>query len=204
MRRSDALAILPSEPEPEAPAAPPSSDEAAAPPVDVAADEPLPPRPRTRGDCEVVWGGVRPCPYVGCRYHIVGAELHHGGAITIGNGPRRGPDLGVLASSASEAEVDAYVDGLVEVLAAGPTCALDVIDDDPDGVVLDAVGDAIGVTRERIRQIESRAKRRLPKEVRRELHLSRADFRPGPAAQPDRDHAAPKPKWAAPRGRARV
>ena len=203
MKRSGALAILPSEPEPAVPAAPPPSDEAAASPVDIEAAEPLPPRPRTRGDCDLP-RGMRPCPYVGCRHHVVGVDLLFGGAIGIGNGPRRGPDLGALPSSASDADVDAYVDGLVEVLRAGPTCVLDLVDDEPDGLVLELVGDAIGVTRERIRQIEAKGKRRLPNEVRRELHLGHADFRAGPAAQPDRDHAPPKPKWARPGRRARV
>lgn len=46
-------------------------------------------------------------------------------------------------------------------LLLAPSCALDVVDANPVGVTLEVVGDLLGVTRERIRQIEEKALRKL-------------------------------------------
>lgn len=86
-------------------------------------------RPRTRGECE---GGLRPCPWYGCRYHL-GLEL-----------------LGPLRQVRVLHEPDEWI---------GPTCALDVAEDGPQP--LRRVGDLLGLTRERARQVEERALVRL-------------------------------------------
>lgn len=86
-------------------------------------------RPKTRGECVA---GPRPCPWVGCRYHLY--------LETNGEGVRYNfPGL--------------EVDELPE------TCALDVAD--LGGVTLETVGEILNVTRERIRQVEFKAGRRL-------------------------------------------
>lgn len=88
----------------------------------------LPDRPRTRGDCA---GGSRPCPWVGCRYHLA-IEVH-------------------LRTGKVRARPEAEDD-----LSCLPeTCSLDVADRGPNK--LDTVALAMGVTRERARQIEERA-----------------------------------------------
>lgn len=94
-------------------------------------------RPRTRGEC---MGGPRPCPWVGCRYHLFLEVVNQGSAIRLPRG------LGV------------------EPEMLEPSCALDVADDEPK--TLEEVAEYLGVTRERIRQVEDAAlaklKKRLP------------------------------------------
>ncbi len=78
-------------------------------------------RPQTRAEC----GTERPCPYVGCRYHLI---WEHSGV--------HGNDD----------------DQLIELLEEMPeTCALDVADQ--GGTTLQEIGDAMGLTRERVRQM---------------------------------------------------
>ncbi len=43
----------------------------------------------------------------------------------------------------------------------GSICTLDLVADNPDGMPLEAIGDLLGVTRERIRQIEAEGLRKL-------------------------------------------
>lgn len=115
-------------------------------------------RPKTRGDCERV---ERPCPYVGCRYHLALQVNPATGSIGL-NRPRpagkstvwRKRKLGDLAEQAVE-----WLQGMRE------TCALDVAE---RGAILEEVGQLIGVTRERVRQIEEKALRRLASALRRE------------------------------------
>jgi len=80
-------------------------------------------RPKRRSDCV---DGPRPCPWVGCRYHLF--------MDTTGAG-----SLKMLRS-------------IDDLETAPATCALDVAD--AGGKALEEVGDLIGVTRERVRQIE--------------------------------------------------
>lgn len=89
-------------------------------------------RPRKRSECEPGgWNEARPCPFVGCKHHTyldVNAET------------------GTMRTS-----------GPLEDLLSGKTlwsCSLDV---PPGGVVLDEIGQVFGVSRERIRQIETDA-----------------------------------------------
>ena len=84
-------------------------------------------RPLTRGDCE---GMPRPCPYVSCSMHLY-LDVD--------------PDTGALKLNFPGLEVDELRE----------TCALDVAA--AGGVTLDAVGDALSITRERVRQIETQA-----------------------------------------------
>lgn len=99
-------------------------------------------RPKNRSECV---SGPRPCPLVGCRYHLaldVGPEARYGcngRSITIPKGLMADP-AGVLESMPD-------------------TCALDVADRGPQ--TLAAVGEALGVTRERIRQIEAKLLEKL-------------------------------------------
>jgi hypothetical protein len=83
-------------------------------------------RPKTRGDC---FGGPRPCPHVGCRYHTY-LEVTAAGSLVINR-----PDVDVADLKAS--------------------CSLDVADAGPQ--TLEAVGAVLNVTRERTRQLESAA-----------------------------------------------
>jgi hypothetical protein len=89
-------------------------------------------RPETRGDC--LPGGMneqRPCPYVSCRHHIY-LDVTRDGALRL-NFPDIGPD---------------------ELEKLPGTCALDLADQ--GGLTLEDVGEALGVTRERARQLEER------------------------------------------------
>jgi hypothetical protein len=93
-------------------------------------------RPRTRGDCA---GGERPCPWVSCKHHLY---------------------------------VDVYrnTDGLqlnwpaLEVWDLVESCALDMAD--RDGSTLKEIGAVMNVTRERIRQIEIKATRRISRAMK--------------------------------------
>ena len=97
----------------------------------VAADGVTIERPKTRGECV---GGERPCPWVGCRHHLF-LDVTNGGTSITYPFPDSEPDE--LAHS----------------------CSLDVADD--GGITLDDVGTILNVTRERIRQIEAKALRKL-------------------------------------------
>lgn len=77
--------------------------------------------------------GVRPCPFVSCRHHLY-LDVTDAGAIKL-NFPDIEPDE--LAFS----------------------CALDIAD--AGGATLEQVGAALNVTRERIRQMEERAMKRI-------------------------------------------
>jgi len=82
-------------------------------------------RPRTRGDCR---DGMRPCPFVGCKYHLfldVNPDTHS----IKKNFPHK------------------------DVWELEETCALDVAE--RGGLTLEEVGDLLNLTRERIRQMEA-------------------------------------------------
>jgi hypothetical protein len=92
-------------------------------------------RPRTRGECV---HGVRPCPWVGCRYHMYLDVQEETGSLKI-------------------VFPDRDYDGLAD------TCALDVADRGEH--TLD--GGLLNVTRERARQLETRALRAVKLVTRR-------------------------------------
>lgn len=79
-------------------------------------------RPQTRADCA---RAIRPCPFVGCRYHLA-LDVAANGSIKL-NFP--GVELGEMPA----------------------TCALDVADE--GGASLEEVAVALNLTRERVRQI---------------------------------------------------
>ena len=81
-------------------------------------------RPLTRGDCSQV---PRPCPYVGCKYHLY-LDVQDSGNLRLG------------------------FDG--EPWEMAESCALDVADNNPDGITLEETGKILGLTRERVRQLE--------------------------------------------------
>ena len=85
-----------------------------------------PHRPPNRSICE---NGVRPCPYVSCRYHLY-LDVRGDGVLRI-NFPEREPE---------------------ELMAS---CALDMSEDGPR--TLDQVAALMGMSKERARQIEATA-----------------------------------------------
>lgn len=88
------------------------------------------PRPRTRADC---CDGPRPCPFVGCRYHLY-LDVSPIGSLVL-NFPALEP--GDLAE----------------------TCALDIAE--RGSATLEEIAKALNITRERARQLEARALERL-------------------------------------------
>ncbi len=92
---------------------------------------PEPPRPVVRGECV---GAPRPCPYVGCRYHLY-LDVH----------PRTGSIK--------------YNFPHLEPHELPYSCALDVAD--LGGLTLENVGELTNLTRERIRQVETMARNKL-------------------------------------------
>lgn len=134
--------------------------------------EPGPRRPRTRGDCE---DGPRPCPWVGCRYNLMLEVTEAGGLRPMSGylpdrrldgaghtyratGARRDPvvsqrrlrqDGGRIVTEVAERLIEWFTEHDL------PTCALDVAEQGEH--TLDAVGEPLGITRERVRQVETRA-----------------------------------------------
>lgn len=96
-------------------------------------------RPKTRGECA---RGPRPCPWVSCKHHLYLDYYPRYGKIRL-NFPQ------------------------LEVWEMRETCALDVAD--RGFKQLQAVGDVLGITRERVRQIECAAIEKLRKVLQREL-----------------------------------
>jgi len=91
-----------------------------------------PHRPPNRSICEQ---GVRPCPYVSCRYHLY-LDVRGDGVLRI-NFPEREPE---------------------ELMA---TCALDMAEDGPR--TLDQIAGLMGMSKERARQLEASAFTKLKK-----------------------------------------
>lgn len=86
-------------------------------------------RPSTRGDCQHGAHAERPCPFVSCKHHLYLDVNERTGSIKMNF-----PDL--------------------EVHDLPETCGLDVAD--RGGITLEEVGELMNLTRERIRQLETR------------------------------------------------
>ncbi len=91
-------------------------------------------KPTTREECKN--NGVRPCPYVSCKYHLYLNVNKNNGSIKFNF-----PDL--------------EFDDLEE------TCALDIIE--KGEATLDMIGQYMNLTRERVRQIEDKVLQKLHK-----------------------------------------
>lgn len=96
-------------------------------------------RPDSREDCRL---SERPCPFVSCKYHLYLDVNPRTGSIKLNF-----PDL--------------------EVWELPETCALDVAD--RGGMTLEEVGELLNLTRERIRQVESKGIGKLRDEQDEEL-----------------------------------
>ena len=92
------------------------------------------PRPMERADCVQGTNAERPCPFVSCKHHLYLDVNPRNGAIKLNF-----PDL--------------------EVWDMPETCALDIAD--RGGVTLDEVGEIMNLTRERVRQLETRGLAKL-------------------------------------------
>lgn len=98
-------------------------------------------RPKTRGDCE---DAPRPCPYVSCSHNLYLDVNPESGAIKL-NFPH------------------------LEVWELAETCSLDVAD--RGGITLEETGVILNVTRERARQIQAEALRRIKDQTGIDLGL---------------------------------
>lgn len=108
-------------------------------------------RPETRGECVNDGPNAqRPCPFVSCAHHLF-LDVTKAGSLKL-NFPA--PSL------------DALVENLEKMKQS---CALDVAggeDGEGDGVTLEEVGALMNVTRERIRQMEEKFKRKMREDPR--------------------------------------
>ena len=132
----------------------------------VLSDAEAPSRPVTRGDCA---DGPRPCPWVSCSHHAI---------------------HGVLLGEAGRDIAEDQVVEAIEAMSA--SCTLDVADE--GGATLEAVAEPWGVTRERIRQLEARALKRVkPRSLGLAADLSEDEL-PASVPAPKRV-AAPRIDW---------
>jgi len=81
--------------------------------------------PKKRGDCV---GGLRPCPWVRCRYHIIWLRWRIFQRMT----------------------ADEISDTLFKL---DETCVLDIVDNNPGGCTLAKIGEVLGATRQLAYQI---------------------------------------------------
>jgi hypothetical protein len=84
-------------------------------------------RPKTRAECV---DGHRPCPFVLCKYHLF-LDVN--------------PETGSITFNFPDVEPDELIE----------SCALDIAD--RGGLILEDVGNLLNLTRERVRQVETKA-----------------------------------------------
>lgn len=100
--------------------------------------------PKTRGDCE---GVDLPCNFLSCRHNLV--------ISAVGTGRDAGARVSGLRRMI-DMDNPELMEAIRDRLNAGnPTCALDVAEE--DGQTLEQIGNIMGLTRERVRQIEEEA-----------------------------------------------
>lgn len=110
-------------------------------------------RPRTRGDCV---GGARPCPFVGCAHHLALDITEVGTILLRGGYESSSGSIAIpirMTPEDFEREADAFIEHFFE--QGRESCELDGAD--AGGLTLQEVGERSGVTRERVRQIETEA-----------------------------------------------
>lgn len=93
-------------------------------------------RPSSRRECMDM---ERPCPFVSCRYHLY-LEVRSTG---------KGFRVNSLVRGIPPDEIEVALRKLPD------TCSLDVADRSPGGMTLEKVGRRMGITRERVRQLEA-------------------------------------------------
>lgn len=120
-------------------------------------------RPKVRAEC--VPGGekhLRPCPWAMCKYNMFDMLMS---TVRVGQGPHvvretretaDGGDGGGEEASQEYRPILSPLDIQPEI-----SCLLDIIDRNPGGCTLDVIGDVLGLTRERIRQIHVVALRKI-------------------------------------------
>jgi hypothetical protein len=112
-------------------------------------------RPRSRAECA---GAARPCMFVSCKHHLYLDVNPATGSIKL-NFPDR------------------------EIWELDETCALDVAD--RGGITLEEVGTIMNLTRERIRQVETRGLLKLRAIAEQEPGPPPPEPRPGPFEEED-------------------
>ena len=114
-------------------------------------------RPTKRGGCSVKGA----CPYVSCRHHLAVDTKQSTILSSYGDS---------IPGVASQVSFEAWSSKLVRSLVTVEhTCSLDVADSGPK--TLDEVGELLGVCKERVRQIEEVALRKLSRlKVLRDRH----------------------------------
>ena len=125
-------------------------------------------RPRTRAECPPPG---EPCPWVSCKHHLYLDVNDRTGSVKINF-----PDL--------------------EVWELAEPCALDVAD--RGGITLEEVGALMNLTRERVRQLETRAVAQLAESTDLRSHAGLEDsprYAPPVRVEPD-DADAEEPSWA--------
>jgi hypothetical protein len=118
-------------------------------------------QPVTRGDCA---DGPRPCPWLRCKHHtLIERELR-------GEERRQhsAPWLPGVRLHPAARSATSLSDALSRLTSS---CALDVVDYNPDGMDLAAIGAVLGISGEAARLIERRALTKL----RHAVELRKAD-----------------------------
>lgn len=117
-------------------------------------------RPRTYGECQAQGLGLtRHCPFVSCSYHLA-LDVTYRGSIKV-------------QLSAWDPDEQA-----LDPAALTQTCALGVAAQFPEGLSLQETGNLLGVTRERLRQLEERAIARALELAKEPLENAREDLGP--------------------------
>lgn len=118
-------------------------------------------RPQVRSDClpGVGFNVQRPCPWVSCRWHVW-KEMLHGGSREEDVSP---VTMALGKGKAREARLPKW-----DPTSLPSTCVLDLSESEGDpgagrgaGMTLEQVGGVLGITRERVRQIEAVAMKKI-------------------------------------------